>query len=361
MSIDISKNEQLAKSSPVTRPSFQDGIRRRFFRTKFDALVTLLIVGLFVWIVPPLIDWAILSSVLFADDPALCRAPGAGACWAVIYQRYFYIFFGTYPPSEAWRPTLVMVMLLSLVVASCIRSLIGYRLLVLWLAGAVATYVLMRGGLFGLPLVDTTRWGGLPVTLILAVLSLGAALPIGILVALGRESKLPVLRWLCTAYVEFIRGVPLVAVLFMASVMLPLFLPEGLTVDRFLRALIAFTVFAAAYIAEVVRSGLRAIPRGQFEAASSMGLNRFQTYRLIVLPQALRLVIPALVNTFIEFFKDTSLVLVVGLLDLFNTGRSVLSDPLWLPFSTEVYVFLGMIYFAFCFTMSKFSQRMEGR
>lgn len=350
--------------SPTARAGLFTGLARtlrtRLFSTPGDAAITLVIGALLLWTVPGFIRWAFLDSVLFTSDASACRAPGAGACWAVVTEKFRYIFLGTYPVEETWRPILVMILLFGLIVASCIRALMGTRLLVLWVATAIATFVLMRGGVPGLPLVDATRWGGLPITLILAVFSLMAAMPVGVLLALGRRSRLPVIRWLSIGYIEFMRGVPLISVLFMASVMLPLFLPDGITVDRVVRALLAFTLFAGAYIAEVIRAGLQAIPKGQFEASASLGLTNVQAYRLVVLPQALRIVIPALVNTFIDFFKDTSLVLIVGLLDLFSTARSVLSDPVWLSFSTELYIFIGLIYFVFCFGMSKYSQHLEG-
>lgn len=334
-------------------------LRDKYFKSPLDTTITLAILGVFAFVVPRLFDWAVLNSVTFASNPAACQQAG-GACWAVITQRYFYIFLGTYPIEQAWRPITVCIILLLLVVSSCFRSLRGGRLLGLWVAGALMTYILMRGGLMSLPLVESARWGGLPITLIIAIFSLLAALPLGILLALGRRSKLPLLRFLCTAYIELMRGVPLVSVLFMASVMLPLFLPEGLTIDRLMRALVAFACFAAAYVAEVVRGGLNSIPNGQYEAASAMALGPVRAYQLVILPQALKVSIPALVNTFIEFFKDTSLILIVGMLDLFSAGRSVLSDPAWLPYATEVYIFLGAIYFVVCFSMSKVSQRMEG-
>lgn len=341
-------------------PSLARAIRNRYFRSPGDAVITLTILATLAWIVPRLFNWAVLKAVAFADTPALCQQAG-GACWAVVTQRYFYILLGTYPYDQAWRPITVMVVLLTLVGASCFRSLRGTWLLGAWVAGTFLTYVLMGGGVFGLSPVDTGRWGGLPVTLILAIFSLAASLPLGILLALGRRSSLPALRFVCTAYIELMRGVPLVSVLFMASVMLPLFLPEGFTIDRLLRALVAFACFAAAYVAEVVRGGLNSIPKGQYEAATAMALGPARAYRFVILPQALKISIPALVNTFIEFFKDTSLVLVVGMLDLFNAGRSVLSDPAWLPYATEIYIFLGVVYFVFCFGMSKVSQGLEGR
>jgi general L-amino acid transport system permease protein len=218
----------------------------------------------------------------------------------------------------------------------------------------------MWGGVLGLSPVSEDYWGGLPLTLILATFGLAFAFPLAILVALGRRStKLPAVKLLCVLYVELIRGVPLVALLYMASVMFPLFMPEGVNIDKLLRAQIAIILFAAAYLAEVIRGGLQALPKGQAEAADALGLSYWKKTGLIILPQALRLVIPPLVNTFIGFFKDTSLVLIVGLFDLLYMGKVALSDPPWQSFSTEVYLMLAVIYIAFCFAMSQYSRGLE--
>jgi general L-amino acid transport system permease protein len=219
----------------------------------------------------------------------------------------------------------------------------------------------MWGGVLGLPFVTQERWGGLPVTLILATFGLALGFPLGIFVALGRRSKLPAIRSLCVLYVELIRGVPLISLLFMASVMFPLFMPEGFNIDKLLRAQIAIVLFAGAYLAEVVRGGLQAVPRGQAEAADALGLSYWQKNRLIVLPQAIRHVIPPLVNTFIAFFKDTSLVLIIGIFDLLTTAKTAIIDPAWQQFSVEVYLFVAMIYFAFCFAMSRYSKYLEAQ
>jgi general L-amino acid transport system permease protein len=230
----------------------------------------------------------------------------------------------------------------------------------IWIAALAVIGVLMWGGILGLRYVPEDEWGGLPITLILATFGLAFAFPLSVLVALGRRSRtLPAVRMLCVLYVELIRGVPLIALLFMASVMFPLFMPEGVNVNKLLRAQIAIILFAAAYLAEVVRGGLQALPKGQAEAADALGLSYWQKTGVIILPQALRLVIPPLVNTFIGFFKDTSLVLIVGMFDLLMMGKVALSDPPWQSFSTEVYLMLAVIYIAFCFAMSKYSRVLE--
>jgi len=229
-----------------------------------------------------------------------------------------------------------------------------------WVITLTAIFVLMSGGVFGLSYVPVDSWGGLPITLILATFGIAFAFPLSILVALGRRAtSMPAVRILCVLYVELIRGVPLISVLFMASVMFPLFMPPGVNIDKLLRAQIAIILFAAAYLAEVVRGGLQALPKGQTEAAEALGLTYWQKTSLIVLPQALRLVIPPLVNTFIGFFKDTSLVLIIGLFDLLTMGKVALSDPPWQSFSTEVYITLAIIYIAFCYAMSSYSRRLE--
>jgi general L-amino acid transport system permease protein len=217
----------------------------------------------------------------------------------------------------------------------------------------------LRGGLFGMPVVESTRWGGLPLTLLLSVFGLTAAYPLGVVLALGRASKMKAVKALCVVYIEMIRGVPLISLLFMSSVIFPLFLPEGVTVNKILRAQVAIILFTAAYIAEVVRGGLQAIPKGQYEAADSLGLNYVQTMRLIVLPQALKIVIPPSVSILISAFKDTSLVVIIALYDLLKTTKSVLSDPKWMGFSAEAYIFLAVIYFFCCFFMSNYSRRLE--
>jgi general L-amino acid transport system permease protein len=230
----------------------------------------------------------------------------------------------------------------------------------MWIGTLVAVGVLMWGGILGMPLVTEDQWGGLPITLILATLGLACAFPLSVLVALGRRStNLPAVKMLCVVYVELIRGVPLVAVLFMANVMFPLFMPNGVNIDKLLRTQVAFILFTGAYLAEVVRGGLQALPKGQAEAADALGLSYWKKTGFIILPQALRLVIPPLVNTFIGSFKDTSLVLIIGLFDLLTMGTVALSDPPWQSFSTEVYLTLALIYFIFCFAMSKYSRGLE--
>jgi general L-amino acid transport system permease protein len=278
----------------------------------------------------------------------------------VIADKYRLILFGRYPYIEQWRPAICVVLFIGLYIASAIRRFWRKELVLIWIVTLSVIGILMWGGIFGMPVVPEDYWGGLPITLILATFGLAFAFPLAVLVALGRRStKLPAVKMLCVVYVELIRGVPLISVLFMASVMFPLFMPAGLNIDKLLRAQIAVILFAGAYLAEVVRGGLQALPKGQAEAADALGLSYWKKTGLIILPQALRLVIPPLVNTFIGFFKDTSLVLIIGLFDLLAMGKVALSDPPWQSFSTEVYLGLAAIYIPFCFAMSKYSRGLE--
>jgi len=246
-----------------------------------------------------------------------------------------------------------------MILASCDRRLWGRRLAVLWLAGLIAVGVLMWGGVLGMTYVETSLWNGLPLTLILATVGMVFAFPLAILLALGRRSQLPAVRGICVGYIELVRGVPLITVLFMASVMLPLFLPAGMTIDKLLRAQVAVILFTAAYLAEIVRGGLQAIPRGQYEAADSLGLGYWRRTRLIILPQALAMVIPPLVNSFIGGFKNTTLVTIIGLFDLLGAANAALTDANWQGFYIEAYVFTAAIYWTFCFFMSRYSQMLE--
>jgi len=305
--------------------------------------------------------WSVPYSATGVAQTAVCQnLKGTGACWAIIADKYRLILFGRYPYQEQWRPALVVVIFIALYVVSAMRRFWRKELALIWIAALTIVGVLMWGGVLGLAPVTDDYWGGLPITLILATFGLAFAFPLAILVALGRRSQeLPAVRILCVVFVELIRGVPLISVLFMASVMFPLFMPAGVNIDKLLRAQIAIILFAAAYLAEVIRSGLQALPKGQGEAADALGLSYWKKTGFIILPQALRLVIPPLVNTFIGFFKDTSLVLIIGLFDLLTMGKVALSDPPWQSFSTEVYIMLGLIYIAFCFAMSRYSRGLE--
>jgi general L-amino acid transport system permease protein len=334
-------------------------LRRNLFDGWRNTLATLTVIGLLAWCLPPMLHWALLNAV-FAPDNAACRAvAGHGACWGVISEKYRLILFGRYPFDEQWRPLVACALMVGLVGASCYRKFWHLWLIGLWAGVLAAFFTLMHGGVFGLTPVETSRWGGFPLTLMLSTLSLTLAFPLAVVVALGRQSRMPGIRTICVLYVELIRGVPLISVLFMASFMFPLFMPAGTTIDVLARVLVGMTLFTAAYLAEVVRGGLQALPRGQVEAAQSLGLNYWQTTLKIVLPQALRLVVPAIMNTFIGAFKDTSLVTIVSLYDLTGALQLALGDADWRKFFLEGQLFVALIYFIFCFAMSRYSRWVE--
>jgi general L-amino acid transport system permease protein len=304
-----------------------------------------------------LINWALIDSYWFSTSDQ-CKA-GNGACWSVITANIRFILFGFYPHDLQWRPLLAIVILIALLIYSQNRNHWRKSLFYAWLLGLFTMGLLLKGGLFGLETVDSNKWGGLPLTLLLSVFGLTAAYPVGVMLALGRQSKMPIIKSFSVVYIELIRGVPLISLLFMSSVVFPLFLPEGVSINNILRAQVAIILFTAAYIAEVVRGGLQGVGRGQYEAADSLGLNYFQTMRLVILPQALKIVIPPSVSILISAFKDTSLVVIIALYDLLKTTQTTLSDPKWMGFSAEAYIFVALIYFVCCFFMSNYSRRLE--
>jgi general L-amino acid transport system permease protein len=351
--------------SPTMSPKPATGalrwLRENLFASPVHALLTVLVVWFLAMSLPALLDWLLLDAVFQADNVRECRIAGSGACWAFIGEKHRLILFGLYPYEEQWRPMLVVALLIALVGISCIRRFWSKWLAPMWMAGLVVVGILMWGGVFGLSYVENARWGGLPLTMILAFVAIAVAFPLGVLLALGRRSELPAIRVICTIYIELVRGVPAISLLFMASVMLPLLLPEGMSIDKLLRAQIALIIYASAYLAEVVRGGLQSLSKGQYEAADALGLSYWQKQRLIILPQALRITIPPLVNTIITVFKDTSLVVIIGLYDLMNAAKASFVDAEWRGSSIEAYVFVSVIYFAFCYFMSKYSQDIEKR
>ena len=343
-------------------------LKTNLFSSWFSTALTLVLAYVIARSLIGLVEWAFINAVWTVPynakgvpDTTVCHnTKGMGACWAIIADKYRLILFGRYPYAEQWRPAICVLLFIGLYTVSAMRRFWRKELALVWIATLSVIGVLMWGGVLGLKEVPNDYWGGLPITLILATFGLAFAFPLAILAALGRRStKMPAVKMLCVLYVELIRGVPLISVLFMASVMFPLFMPAGVNVDKLLRAQIAFILFAGAYLAEVVRGGLQALPRGQTEAAEALGLSYWQKTGFIILPQALRLVIPPLVNTFIGFFKDTSLVLIIGLFDLLTMGKVALSDPPWQSFSTEVYVALAVVYVMFCYAMSRYSRGLE--
>ena len=335
-------------------------IRANLFSSWLNSGITLLLGAVLLAVLPQILSWGIAHAVWTADADQCNAARGTGACWGVIAEKYRPIIFGRYPFEEQWRPFLATLLLMALLIASCVRQFWRVWLAGAWMIGLSVFLIIMHGGIFGLSKVETGLWGGLPLTLLLSALSLAACFPLAVLLALGRISDLPVIRSLCTVYVELIRGVPLVSVLFMASFLFPLFMPEGFSIDVLVRVLVAMALFAAAYLSEVIRGGLQSIPRGQYEAAAALGLSYWQTQRKIILPQALATVVPGIMNNFISTFKDTSLVTIVSLYEL--TGSldiAVNSDPTWMPYKLEGYLFIAAIYFVFCFSLSRYSQWIE--
>jgi general L-amino acid transport system permease protein len=332
-------------------------IRANLFNSPLNSILTILILFCLYKTVPPFIRWAFVDSLWLASGEA-CKATD-GACWSVVTKNLRFILFGFYPYDQQWRPALCIAWLIGLVFHSHSPRRWNRSLVYLWVGSVAAMGVVMRGGILGLSGVETASWSGISLTLLLSIFGLTAAYPLGVVLALGRRSKMPAVKTLSVVYIELVRGVPLISVLFMSSVMFPLFLPEGVTVDKILRAQVAIILFTAAYIAEVVRGGLQAIPRGQYEAAEALGLDYYQKMRLIVLPQALKIVIPPTVSILISAFKDTSLVIIIGLFDLLKTTKVTLSNPEWMGFSTEAYFFIAILYFAGCFSMSNFSRGLE--
>jgi len=361
-------------AAPVARPPpLAAGVgplgwaRMNLFNSVPSTAVTLVLLYFLIKWAVSFFDWGFLHAIwsvpytAAGPDASACReAKGVGACWAVIGDKYRFILFGRYPYDEQWRPAIVVVLFIALYAVSAMRRFWRKELALIWIATLAVIGLLMWGGVLGLTYVPQDSWGGLPITLILATFGLAFAFPLAIVVALGRRARnMPAVKVLCVVYVELIRGVPLITLLFMASVMFPLFMPPGMNPDKLLRAQVAVILFAAAYLAEVVRGGLQALPKGQYEAADALGLSYWHKTGLVILPQALRLVIPPLVNTFIGFFKDTSLVLIIGIFDLLTAGKVAMAEPVWQAYSTEVYLVLAAIYFVFCYVMARYSRGLE--
>ncbi|MEC9482290.1 MAG: amino acid ABC transporter permease [Halomonas sp.] len=348
-----------AREPPNRSRGFVGWLRENLFSSPLNSLISVIMLVLAVLIVWPLVQWAIIEADWLGETREACT--GTGACWAFISARLETIVYGFYPESEIWRVNIVFVLLAGLIawLATPRLPAKGWAALIALTLFPVVAFFLLTGGVFGLTPVPTREWGGLMLTLSIAVVGIVGSLPIGILLALGRRSSMPLVRGTCVVFIEFWRGVPLITVLFMASVMLPLFVPSEVEFDKLLRALVGIMLFWSAYMAEVVRGGLQAIDKGQDEAGMSLGLGYWQRMGLIVLPQALKLVIPGIVNTFIALFKDTSLVLIIGLLDLLSIIQAGLTDPEWLGYAMEGYVFAALVYWVFCFSMSRYSQRIE--
>ncbi len=354
-------NNSNGLKAPLVAMSPLGWVRRNLFSTPMNTVLTVVLLLLLYWIIPPILQWAIIDANWSGESRQDCIRNGA--CWVFIKVRFAQFMYGFYPEAERWRVNATFLIFgmacLPLFFSSFAwKAWIGAFLLVVY---PVVGFILLVGGLFGLPVVETRLWGGLMVTLVVAGVGIVGSFPVGVVLALGRRSSMPVIRALCTAFIEIVRGIPLITVLFMASVMLPMFFPEGVNYDKLLRVLVGVTLFAGAYMAEVVRGGLQAIHRGQFEAAAALGLGYWRMMGLVILPQALKIVIPGIVNTFIGLFKDTTLVLIIGLFDLLGIIQTATADPNWLGFTMEGYVFAAVVFWIFCFSMSRLSRHLERR
>ena len=359
-----------SRKPPVATTGLLGWLRMNLFSNWVNSLVSLFVLYILIQFIPWILNWTIFAADFKYNfngeeiiDRTMCSRvldpENGGACWAIIYVRFYQFMYGFYPRDEVWRVNLSYIML-AVAVVPLLFDKFPFRkhFLKFTYVFPVIAFFLLNGGL-GLESVSTNKWGGLLVTLVLGCTGIALAFPLGIVLALGRRSNLPVISMMCTLFIEFIRGVPLITLLFFGMVMLPLFLPEGVNMDGLARVLVAVTLFQSAYMAEVIRGGLQAIPQGQYEAARSIGLSYWQMNMKIVLPQAIRISIPSIVNTSIGLFKDTTLVIIVGLLDLLGIGRGALADTTWLGLAYEVYFFVSLVFFIFTFAMSRYSLYLE--
>ena len=338
---------------------FLDKLNKNINSSNFNAFLTLLILFIIIKAITPLINWLILEANFVGSSKDDCT--GNGACWVFIKVWFNRLMYGLYPDVEQWRVNSAFLLLFALVgIAFFVPQKIKkYFIIFLLFVYPFIGIKLLSGGSFGLVYVETAAWGGLSLTFIISAFAILFCFPIGVLLALGRRSSLPAIRYISIGFIELWRGVPLITVLFMAAVMFPMFLPDGTFVDKLIRVLIAITLFKAAYMAEVVRGGLQALPKGQYEAAKSLGMGYWRLHLLVILPQALKLVIPGIANTFLALVKDTPLIFVVGLLELAGMLGLAKTNPKWLGFSMEGYVFAGIIFWIICYAMSKYSYNLE--
>ena len=365
------QNLASSRKPPVATTGIVGWLRINLFSNWFNTIITLLVVYFLYQLIPWFLNWSVFTADFthnylgerISDRTGCSRVANPeefhGACWSIIIVRFYQFIYGFYPRELVWRVDLTYF-LLAIALVPLLFEKFPFRkhFLKFTLIFPIIAFILLYGG-FGFEVVPTNKWGGLLVTLVLGVVGIALAFPIGIILALGRRSNLPIISMICTLFIEFIRGVPLITLLFFGMVMLPLFLPEGLNLDGLTRVLVAVTLFQAAYMAEVIRGGLQAIPQGQYEAAQSVGLSYWQMNRKIILPQAIRITIPSIVNTSIGLFKDTTLVVIIGLLDLLGIGRGALADATWMGLSNEVYVFVAIVFFIFTFSMSRYSLYLE--
>jgi len=351
-------NKVETREAPSSSKGALHWLRENLFSSPLNSAMTVLGIAILLWIIPPFIKWSIIDANFAGHTRADCT--GDGACWVFVKAKLSMFMYGFYPEADRWRVNLAYALFFVVIAAFKLLKKSGIKIFIATLYFIVA-FVLIRGGYFGLDVIDTNKWGGLMLTIVISAVGIVGSFPIGILFAFGRASKLPIIKSVSVTYIEFIRGVPLITILFMSSVILPLFFPEGVTFDKLLRALIGITFFQAAYIAEIIRGGMQAIPSGQYEAADAVGLSYWQKMLLVILPQALKVAIPNLVGSFIALFQDTTLVLIIGLFDLLAMVQLTGSDSHWLGFETEGYVFVTIIFWVFCYSMSVYSKSLEKR
>lgn len=347
------------RSPPPATTGVLGWVRGNLFSSWLNSILTLIGLYLLWIIIPPALDWAFFSADIAGDDRFACTSEGA--CWAWLDQRYNQFLYGFYPADQRWRVNIALLLLIPALIPLLFDKVPGVKI-GRWFSLAypfVATILLVGG--FGFESVPTNKFGGFMLNITVGLAGIILSLPIGIVLALGRRSNMPVVRILSVAFIEIFRGVPLITLLFTAAILLPIFMPPNVSFDLVVRVIVVVTAFSSAYMAEVIRGGLQAIPRGQYEAAQALGLGYWRMMALIILPQALKISIPGIVNTFIGLFKDTTLVIVIGLFDILNIGKSMVSNPDWLGLSAEAYVFVALFFFVVCFSMSRYSSLLEKR
>ena len=348
------------RPAPARERGVVKWLRENLFSSWISGALTVVALYLLAMLIPPILDWALFEATVSGTDQSACDRSD-GACWTFVKMRLEFFLYGFYPAEERWRVTIFFFLFLACFAPQFFAGFQYKKQLGIFSATGfpVISYFLLSGGALGLPVVETSQWGGLFLTMVIAYVGIVFSLPLGILLALGRQSNLPFIKAVCTVFIEVWRGVPLISILFMSSVMLPLFLPDGVNFDKLLRALIGIVLFEAALLAEVVRGGLQALPKGQYEASAALGLNYWKSMRLIVLPQSLKLVIPGIVNVFIQLAKDTTLVIIIGLFDVLNTVQSSIVDPAWKRVAIEGYVFTAFCFWVICFGLSRYSRDLE--
>ncbi len=366
------------KKPPITEIGIVRWLRHNLFSSSLNTALTILAIYVLYIVIPPFIDWMIISanfnfgtvdifgfSIKFSEEMANNNNCGrTAACWPYIYEKIYMYTYGFYPRGESWRPdtvfwlTIGVFIVIKLLKNNKYKNIVFIAIIIVY---PIVSFILISGGFFGLTHVETHQWGGLMLTLVIASVGIIVSFPIGIFLALGRQSNLKIINFFSTIFIEFIRAVPLITILFMASFVLPLFFTESMDFDKLLRALIGIALFQAAYFAEVIRGGLQAIPKGQYEAADAIGLNYVQKNALIILPQALKISIPNLVGSSISLFKDTTLVLIIGLMDMLAMVNMTSNDPYWLGRETEGFIFVTMVMWIILYSMSRYSKKLEQR